>query len=211
MSKPGSKRASSPSVDDAEDTKGTKQPKENAESDAFTGTKFSDGEGTSVYTDGACFFNGKQGHVAGVGVYWAADDVENVSEALPGSPSNHRAEIYAAVRAIQIAKKRGVDKLILHTDSQYLINGITKWMSGWKKREWKTSAGEPVKNKEDFEALDKETADISIKWVYSKSKSGIEACDEADKLAKKGAGLKDKVEKQEKEEKSKNGAKELAK
>lgn len=191
MSKSGLKRTSSPVPDAVVETKCGKQSK-GVESSTFTGAKFSDEEGTSVFTDGACFFNGKHGQVAGVGVFWAADDSDNTSEILSGLPSNHRAEIHAAVRAVQIAKARGVKNLILYTDSQYLINGITKWISGWKKREWKTSAGEPVKNKEEFEVLDKEISDISIKWVFAKSKSGIDGCDQADKLAKQGAGLKSK-------------------
>ena len=49
----------------------------------------------------------------------------------------------------------------------YFQIGITKWIGGWKKRDWKTSAGEPVKNKEEFEALDNEIGEISIKWVSS--------------------------------------------
>ncbi|RUS72540.1 hypothetical protein EGW08_019693 [Elysia chlorotica] len=206
MSKSGSKRSGS-STADSEDTKCGKQAKEDSESAAFTGTKFSGEEGTPVYTDGACFFNGKHGQVAGIGVFWATDDTDNASEVLPGTPSNHRAEIHAAIRAVQIAKTKEVKKLILYTDSQYLINGITKWIGGWKKRDWKTSAGEPVKNKEDFEALDKEISEISIKWVYAKGKNGIEECDQADKLAKKGAGLKEKEDKAEKTKKPKNGSK----
>ncbi|GFR64655.1 ribonuclease H1 [Elysia marginata] len=113
----------------------------------------------------------------------------------------------AAVRAVQIAKTRGVKNLILYTDSQYLINGITKWIGGWKKREWKTSAGEPVKNKEDFEALEMEISDISIKWIHAKCKSGIDGCDQADKLAKKGAGLKDKGDKSQEVKHKENEAK----
>ncbi|KAH9491434.1 Ribonuclease H1 [Bulinus truncatus] len=155
--------------------------------DNFTGSKFSDSDGISVYTDGGCFLNGRKGAKAGLGVYWSPNDPDNISEPLKGKATNNRAEIYAALRAVQLAKKKGINNLILHTDSQFLINGITKWIKNWKKNSWTKAKGSPVINKEDFEALDEELIGINVKWVYVRGHNGNASNEEADRLAKSGA------------------------
>ena len=167
-----------------------KQQKLDPSAGSFTGVSFPDEAGTHVYTDGGCFNNGRDGAMAGIGVYWSDNHPENVSESLPGRQTNNRAEIHAAVRAVQVAKRRGIDKLVLHTDSQFLINGITKWIKGWKKNGWKLSSGGPVINREDFEELDKELQGIRVKWMYVKGHSGDKANDAVDLLAKQGASKK---------------------
>ncbi|GFO25174.1 ribonuclease h1 [Plakobranchus ocellatus] len=154
---------------------------------AFSGPEFNEQDGVHVYTDGGCFDNGKNGSRAGIGVYWGYNDPDNVSERLTGRPTNIRAEIHAAATAVRIAKRRGIKKLIVHTDSQFLINGITKWIIGWKKNGWKCTTGKPVINKDDFEAIDNQLSNISVKWVHVKSHSGDFGNEEADNLAKQGA------------------------
>jgi len=153
----------------------------------YTGSIFPDDEGVHVYTDGGCFNNGQSEARAGIGVFWNTDDPSNVSERLPGRPTNNRAEIHAAVKAVQQAKAKGIHNLILHTDSMFLINGITKWIKGWKRKDWKLASGKPVINKADFEALDAEMSGINIKWMYIKGHSGDAGNDAVDILAKKGA------------------------
>lgn len=66
-----------------------------------------------------------------------------------------------------MAKQNGVKKLCINTDSQFLINSITKWIHGWKKKNWKLAGGDDVKNRVDFQELDKllEDKTIEIKWV----------------------------------------------
>ncbi|GFR64643.1 ribonuclease H1 [Elysia marginata] len=185
---PGTKRNFSTMAREPDDIGNAKQPKkEKSGVGGFTGSSFDEADGVHVYTDGGCFDNGRTGARAGIGVYWGRDDLNNVSEALSGRPSNNRAEIHAAVRAVQIAKRKGIKNLIVHTDSQFLINGITKWIHRWKKNGWKLSTGHPVINKEDFSALDNELNGISVKWVYVKGHSGHAANEEADRLAKQGA------------------------
>ena len=98
-----------------------------------------------VYTDGACPNNGQPGARAGIGVWWPHNPSWNLSERLGGRQTNNRAEIHAAVRAIEIAKENGVQSLLLHTDSNLLYKGMTEWLSGWKKKGWKD-----VINHEDF-------------------------------------------------------------
>ena len=75
-----------------------------------------------VYTDGCCRNNGQSGAVAGIGVFWGDGSPLNVAEPLPGRATNNRAEIHAAVRAIQQAKDLGKRKIIVNTDSQFLVN-----------------------------------------------------------------------------------------
>lgn len=153
----------------------------------FTGKPFPEEEGTHVYTDGGCFDNGRNGAKAGIGVYWAKDDPDNVSERLMGRQTNNRAEIHAAVSAVETAKRKGIRNLVLHTDSQFLINGITKWIKKWKKNGWILGTGKPVINKDDFEKLDEELDGINVKWVYVKGHSGDKGNDAVDALAKSGA------------------------
>ncbi|KAK2189336.1 hypothetical protein NP493_109g07066 [Ridgeia piscesae] len=152
----------------------------------------SDGKTASVYTDGCCLFNGKHGACGGIGVYWGPNDDRNVSEPLPGRQTNNRAEIHAARKAIEQAKEQGLDDLVINTDSRFLIQSVTEWMSGWKKRNWMLSSGGPVKNKEDFLELDKALQGISVKWVHVPGHKGIAGNEAADKLANEGAKKKPK-------------------
>lgn len=141
----------------------------------------------SVYTDGACENNGKQGACAGIGVYWGPEHPMNIGERLPGRQTNNRAEIHAAVRAIEQAKQLGMSSVNLHTDSKFLINGITEWIHKWKRNGWKVASGEPVKNVEDFQELDRVSQGIAINWVHVRGHQGNYGNEAADKLAREGA------------------------
>ncbi|XP_052256695.1 ribonuclease H1-like isoform X2 [Dreissena polymorpha] len=140
-----------------------------------------------VYTDGACSNNGKGNPQAGIGVYWGPNHAGNLSERLEGRQTNNRAEIHAVVRAVQYAKTRGIQELTVHTDSQFLINSMTKWLPSWLKKDWKTSTGAPVINREDFEALIHHSKGIKIHWNHVRGHQGIHGNEEADKLAVAGA------------------------
>lgn len=83
-----------------------------------------------VYTDGACFSNGAYGARAGIGVYWGDDHPLNVAEPVYGRQTNNTAEIQAATRAMKIAASNGIRKLLIITDSKFLIDSVTKWMPG---------------------------------------------------------------------------------
>ncbi|KAK7503966.1 hypothetical protein BaRGS_00004698 [Batillaria attramentaria] len=153
----------------------------------FTGTPFPDDEGTPVYTDGASIDNGRATARAGIGVFWGHNSPHNVAERLAGKQTNNRAEIHAAKVAIQQAKRKGIKNLVLHTDSEFLINGITKWIRNWKRNGWKLSTGGPVVNREDFEELDAASQDMNVKWVHVRGHCGIEGNEAADRLANEGA------------------------
>lgn len=155
----------------------------------FTGDSFEDDEGIIVYTDGCCFHNGKHGASAGIGVYWGLDSKDNVGARLPGRQTNNRAEIHAVIKAVDQAIKKNLKNLIIHTDSMFLINCVTKWMAGWKKKGWLKSDGEEVANKEELQELDALMGNLNIKWVHVDAHCGIAGNEAADKLANQGAKL----------------------
>ncbi|GAB6020761.1 Ribonuclease H1 [Chamberlinius hualienensis] len=142
-----------------------------------------------VYTDGACSSNGKINSQGGIGVYWGPNNPMNVSEPLFGRQTNNRAEIMAAVRALRQAKSAGYKNVVLHTDSQFLINGITKWIRKWKANGWKLSSGGSVINKEDFEALDDAQKGLIVRYKYVKGHSGDPGNEAADRLATQAADV----------------------
>lgn len=142
-----------------------------------------------VYTDGACSNNGQRGSTAGIGVYWGPNDIRNVSEPLSGRPTNNRAEIHAVIRAVNDAKRYGYKSITIKTDSQFLIDSMTKWIKGWKKNGWLLSTGGPVKNREDFEELDQASQGILVEYKHVTAHNGIEGNEEADRLARDGISL----------------------
>lgn len=165
----------------------------------------------SVYTDGCCWSNGQNQAKAGLGVFWGDDHPMNLSEKLTGRQTNNRAEIEACCRgkesnretemlvsrlniktfkksfffsAIEQAKQTGIKRLKIHTDSQFTINAMTKWLKGWKKNGWKNGA---VKNMEDFKRLDLLCQGITVEWIHVNGHVGIHGNEMADRLAKAGA------------------------
>ncbi|XP_023706938.1 uncharacterized protein LOC111864133 isoform X3 [Cryptotermes secundus] len=142
-----------------------------------------------VYTDGACENNGRVGARAGIGVWFADNHPLNYSERVRGRLTNNTAEIKAATCAIELAKKAGVRKLLLHTDSQFLISCITVWIHKWKQNGWKLSDGGQVKNKEDLIELDQALEGISVKWDHVRGHRGNLGNEMADSLARAGARM----------------------
>ncbi|SCZ96607.1 BZ3500_MvSof-1268-A1-R1_Chr4-4g07473 [Microbotryum saponariae] len=162
-----------------------------------------------VYCDGSSRGNGQKGAVAGIGVVWQQGvDASNLSERLPGKlQTNNRAEMYASPRSstmMQHAVARILEEdphpelpLTICSDSQYTISVFSQWIPSWRARNWKTSSGGPVMNKDlilyilsliasrpspDPNSL---TSNISFRKV--KAHVGIEANEEADRLANLGA------------------------
>ena len=99
-----------------------------------------------VYTDGACSNNGKSDSSAGYAGYFGYEHPLNFQEKLIGEQTNNRAEMMAIIRTLQLVND--TDALIIYTDSMYCINGITSWIFGWERNEWKTSKGSDVLNKD---------------------------------------------------------------
>ena len=142
-----------------------------------------------VFTDGACSGNGYKVAKAGVGVWFNHGHASNVSAPVVGRPTNNCAEIEAAIAAVYAARAARVSKLCINTDSQFMIDCMTKWIKGWKRNGWKTSTKEDVKNKEELVKLDKLLSDssVNVQWNHVRGHRGIEGNEEADRLARVGA------------------------
>lgn len=114
-----------------------------------------DNEGyVHVYTDGSCENNGKTGARGGYGVWWADGHGLNKGEAATRA-TNNAAEIEAVTEAVRIARSLSILKLKVLTDSKFVIQSVTEWMSNWKRNGWMTSKNEAVKNRTEFEELDR--------------------------------------------------------
>ena len=140
-----------------------------------------------IYTDGSSRGNPGPGGYGAIIV-----EGKNVEEIGDGETktTNNRMEISAALFAIQKTLKGS--KIRLFTDSGYLINGITKWIHGWKKNDWKTSNKQDVLNKDLWEKLDKVVKDREIEWFQVKGHAGIPGNNRADEIAT-GFGTGEKV------------------
>lgn len=145
------------------------------------------GKAANVYTDGCCTHNGRSGARAGIGVYWDPDSPLNVSERLEGRATNQRAEIEAASRALEQARDNNIDRLTIHTDSEFTIKGVTEWMPRWKENGWKTASGGDVVNKTEFQKLDSLCEGLDVSWKHVPGHSGNPGNEMADQLARSGA------------------------
>ncbi len=95
--------------------------------------------------------------------------------------TNNRMELSAAIAALQRLKEPC--RIILHTDSQYLREGVTKWIHGWKRKGWITSNRQPVKNVDLWKALDAATTKHHIDWRWVKGHAGNAGNERCDELA----------------------------
>ncbi len=112
---------------------------------------------------------------------------------MKGRATNNCAEIEAATEAVTAAKAADISRLCINTDSQFMINCMTKWLSGWKAKGWLTAAKEPVKNREELQALDANIRDsgMIVRWNHVKGHAGDEGNENADRLARMGAKRRD--------------------
>ncbi len=134
-----------------------------------------------IYTDGACRGNPGPG---GWGVVLIAGRHRKTLHGGERDTTNNRMELTAAIEALNAL--RGGRRVVLHTDSKYVMDGITDWMAAWKKRGWKTAAKKPVKNKDLWQALDQAASRHDINWVWVKGHDGNPGNEEADALANLG-------------------------
>jgi ribonuclease HI len=93
-------------------------------------------------------------------------------------------ELTAAIEALNALT--GPRKVILHTDSKYVMDGISKWMPNWKARGWKTAARKPVKNQDLWQALDEAAGRHEVDWRWVKGHNGNPGNEKADELANLG-------------------------
>lgn len=143
----------------------------------------------TLFTDGSISKN--PGGIGGWGVLaqWQTEAgmQERELKGIDPAPStNNRAELLAVIHGLRfVAETFGSWKRIrIVTDSEYVLKGGSEFLSSWKQYGWVTAAGEPVKNKELWEAVDKYTNGQVVSWVWVKGHSGNPENDRADKLAK---------------------------
>lgn len=133
----------------------------------------------SLYTDGAC--SGNPGPGGWGAVVCFADGNCHELGGGESQTTNNRMEMQAAVAALEFFVNSGqIEPVILYTDSEYLKNGITKWIKGWKNKGWKTSTGKDVVNQDLWHLLDKLNS-RQVKWEHVRGHSGDfynERCDE---------------------------------
>lgn len=141
-----------------------------------------------VYTDGSCMSNGMRRCKAGFGVFWGDNHPDNLSEPLNhGPPTNNRAELFAVIRALQQAEKKGYKRLVVRTDSNLLIQSMNVWIHSWHRNNWKTSAGTDVKNKDLLVELDLLLKKVHVCFDHVRGHVGIYGNEKADELARSGA------------------------
>ena len=135
----------------------------------------------AIWTDGACSGNPGPGGWGAILTYGAKEKELCGGEA---DTTNNRMELMAAISALEgLSRACDID---LHIDSQYVKNGITSWIHGWKKNGWRTADKKPVKNAELWQRLEEATKRHTIAWHWVKGHAGDEMNERADALARKG-------------------------
>lgn len=131
-----------------------------------------------IYTDGACRGNPGPG---GWGVLLRTNDSEKELKGAEAHTTNNRMELMAAIMGLQ-ALTRSCE-VSVYTDSQYVRQGMTEWLSGWKRRGWRNSKNEPVKNIDLWQQLDASASTHKVSWFWVKGHSGHPDNDKVDALA----------------------------
>lgn len=132
-----------------------------------------------IHTDGSCLGNPGPGGWAALLRYNGREKALSGGEA---NTTNNRMELMGAIMALEALTEPC--QIILHTDSQYVRQGITEWMAGWLRRQWKTAGGDPVKNRELWERLHQATLRHKIDWRWVKGHNGDPDNERVDQLAR---------------------------
>ncbi|MFM5884136.1 MAG: ribonuclease HI [Novosphingobium sp.] len=135
-----------------------------------------------IFTDGACKGNPGPG---GWGAVLRTGEREKELSGGEPATTNNRMELTAVIRALN-ALKQPCD-VALHTDSRYVIDGITGWVFGWQKNGWKNAAKKPVANADLWQELLAAVRPHKIKWVWVRGHSGHAENERADRLASDAA------------------------
>ncbi len=135
-----------------------------------------------IHTDGAC--KGNPGPGGWGAVLQAGGGHEKELWGGEANTTNNRMELMAAIMALEALKRPC--KVELHTDSKYVMQGITEWMRGWKTRGWLTADKKPVKNADLWQRLDAARLRHDVKWRWVKGHAGHELNERADELANRG-------------------------
>jgi ribonuclease HI len=134
-----------------------------------------------MWTDGAC--KGNPG-VGGWGALLRSDGHERELHGGEAQTTNNRMELMAVIEGLRALNRPC--RVDLHVDSQYVMNGVQKWIAGWKRNGWRTADKKPVKNQDLWQALDEQVARHVVVWHWVKGHAGDPGNERADQLANKG-------------------------
>ncbi len=138
-----------------------------------------EGATVEIHTDGACSGNPGPGGWAAI-LEWRGQEKElSGGEVLT---TNNRMELMAAIVALEALKRPS--RVVLWTDSAYVKNGVTSWLDNWKRRGWRTSDKQPVKNQDLWQRLDEAQARHAVDWRWLKGHAGHAQNERADALAR---------------------------
>ncbi len=132
-----------------------------------------------IFTDGACSGNPGPG---GWGAILRAGSHEKEISGGERQTTNNRMELTAAIKALEALKKPS--KIVLHTDSRYLLDGVTKWLKRWKANGWKTADKKPVKNDDLWRALEAAAGPHEVHWRWVRGHNDHVENERADRLAR---------------------------
>ncbi len=141
----------------------------------------SDGDVVEIFTDGACSGNPGPG---GWGAVLRYQGHERELKGFASPTTNNRMEMTAAIAALEALRRPS--RVQIHTDSQYLHNGITRFIHAWKARDWKTAAKKPVKNFDLWQRLEAAMKPHQIEWFWIRGHAGHPENERADALARAG-------------------------
>lgn len=134
-----------------------------------------------IYSDGACRGNPGPG---GWGTLLKYNGTEKELYGAEEETTNNRMELMGAIQGLEALNREDCD-VVLTTDSQYVMKGITEWMDSWKSRNWKTASKKPVKNQDLWQRLDEACQKHQIEWQWVKGHSGHDENERVDGLANK--------------------------
>ncbi|MDA8128520.1 MAG: ribonuclease HI [Betaproteobacteria bacterium] len=134
-----------------------------------------------IYSDGAC--KGNPG-VGGWGALLVSGGHRKEISGGESDTTNNRMEMTAVIRALEALKRPS--RVEVHTDSQYVQKGVSEWMPGWKRRNWRTADGKPVKNQDLWLQLDALSQLHDIEWKWVRGHAGHPENERADELANLG-------------------------
>ena len=132
-----------------------------------------------IYTDGACSGNPGPG---GWGALLRSGGHERELSGAEPDTTNNRMELTAALRALEALKRPC--RVVLHTDSKYLQQGMNGWLEKWKRNGWRTAGKKPVRNEDLWRSLDQARARHRVEWRWVQAHAGIDDNERVDQLAR---------------------------
>ncbi len=133
----------------------------------------------TIYTDGACSGNPGPG---GWGAYLLFGERQKKISGFSPNSTNNRMELQSAIEALKLLTEPC--KVELYSDSAYVVNGMNKWVVGWKKKEWRSASNKPVKNVELWKELLVVSFKHEVSWIWVKGHDGNVGNEIADSLAR---------------------------